>query len=64
MILMEGLLYRMQFTVTRHAFDGGYFASVGLDGEHRARLHTQPVEMDGAATAVRRVTSDQRANLA
>ena len=39
-------------------------ASVGLDREHRARLHTLPVEVHGAGTAVGRVASDQRADLA
>ena len=44
--------------------DRRHLVAVGLDGEHRARLHAAPVEVDGARTAVGGVAADERPRLA
>jgi hypothetical protein len=61
---MESLLHGVQLTIVDHALDRGDFASVRLDREDCARLHTQSVEVHRAGTAAGRVASDQRADLA
>src|SRR5438477_392767 len=51
MLVPEGFLHRVQIAVGGQAFDGEDIAAVGLDGEHRARLHRLAVEGDGACAA-------------
>ena len=51
----------MQAVAGRHALDGRDLAAVGLDREHRARLHGAAVEMDGAGAALAGVAADVRA---
>ena len=57
-MLLEGLLHRVQLAVGGQALDGRDVGAVGLDGEHRARLHRLAVEEDGARPARRRVAAD------
>src|SRR3954447_14370144 len=61
--LVEGLLDGVQLPVAGEALDGGDLAPVGLDGEHRARLHALPVQVDRAGAAVARVAPDDRSGL-
>ena len=61
--LVERLLHRVQLPVAGEALDGGDLAAVGLDGEHRARLHALPVEVDGAGAAVAGVAPDDGSGL-
>src|SRR5919109_1713592 len=58
--LPEGLLERMQLAVPRQALDRRDLAAVGLDREHGARLHREPVEVDRAGAAEGRVAADLR----
>src|SRR6266545_6992973 len=60
-MLPERLLQGMQLAVRGEPFDRRDLAAVGLDGEHGARLHREPVEVDGAGAADRRVAADLRA---
>ena len=60
MVLVEGLLDGMQPGVSGQALDRRHRASVGLDGQHRARLHRLPVEQHGARTTRSRVAADVR----
>ena len=46
------------------ALDGGDLVTVGLDREHRARLHAATVEVHGAGAAVAGVAADDGAGLA
>ena len=48
----EGLLHRMQRTVLRQSFDGGYFAPGGAEGRHEAGMKWRAVEPHGAGAAV------------
>ena len=57
-VLLERLLHRVQLAVGGQALDGGDLGAVGLDGEHRARLHRLAVEQHGARAARRRVAAD------
>ena len=54
---MERGLHRVELAVGGHALDGGDGAAVGLDREHRAGLHGQAVEQDGAHAAAGRVAA-------
>src|SRR5919109_3208022 len=58
--LPEGLLERMQLALARETLDRRDLAPVGLDREHGARLHREPVEVDRAGAAERRVAADLR----
>src|SRR5919198_26971 len=58
--LPERLLQRMQLAVLRQALDRRDLAAVGLDGEHGARLHREPVDVDRAGAADGRVAADLR----
>src|SRR5882724_2613094 len=60
-LLGEALLHRMELAALLQALDRGDLGAVGLDGEHRARLHRIAVEDHGARAAVRRVAADVRA---
>ena len=60
-MLLERLLHRVQLAVRGQALDGGDLVAVGLDGEHRARLHRLAVEVDRARAARGRVAADVRA---
>src|ERR671925_612842 len=59
-VLPEGLLERMELAALREALDRRDLAAVGLDGEHGARLHRVPVEVDRAGAAEGRVAADLR----
>src|SRR5439155_9872203 len=59
-VLVEGALERMQVAVLGQPLDRGDPATVGLDGQHRARLHRLPVHQDRAGTACRGVAADVR----
>ena len=61
MLLVERLLDRMQLPVARQALDRGDRRAVGLDREHRARLHRLAVDEHRARTTARRVAADLRA---
>ena len=41
-----------------HALDGGDGRAVGLDGQHRARLHGAAIDVDGARAALAGVAAD------
>ena len=60
-LVPERLLERVEGGAVGHAFDGLDLATVGLDGEHRARLGAGAIDMDGAGAAVARVAADMRA---
>src|SRR3954469_8156888 len=59
-LIPEGLLERVEVGAVRHTFDGLDLMPVRLDGEHRAGLGTDAVEMDRARAAVARVAADVR----
>jgi hypothetical protein len=48
----------VQCVTVGQPLDGGHLLAVGLDGQHRARLHRLTVEVDGARPARRRVAAD------
>ena len=58
-LLVEALLHRAEPAGGREALDGGELVPVGLDGEHRARLHRRP-SRHRAGAAVGRVAADVR----
>ena len=58
-LLPEGGLERVELVrAGGHALDGGDGGAVGLDGEHRARLHGAAVDVDGAGAALAGVAAD------
>src|SRR2546427_219216 len=57
-LLPEALLDRMQLAVLREALDRRDGGAVGLDREHRARLHRLAVHEDHARAALARVAAD------
>jgi len=58
MLVPEGLLERVQGRALGETLDRRDPRSVGLDREHRARLHTVSVNFDGARAAVARIAAD------
>src|ERR671934_273475 len=58
--LPERLLQRMQLAVARETLDRRDLAAVGQNRERGARLHREPVEVDRAGAANRRVAADLR----
>src|SRR5829696_3274230 len=56
-LVPERLLERVQLAALLHALDRAHLGAVRLDGEHRARLRTAPVDVDGAGAAVARVAA-------
>ena len=63
-VLVEGLLHRMQLAVVGEPLDGDHRRAVGLDGEHGAGLHRLAVDMDDAGAALRGVAADMRSGQA
>src|SRR5438552_12852930 len=57
-LLPEPLLDRVQLAVLRETLDGQDGRTVGLDREHRARLHRLAAEEDRARAALARVATD------
>src|SRR4029077_20131066 len=57
-LLVEGLLHRVERVPVGEALDRGHLVPVDLDGEQRARLDRLAVEQDGAGAAGRRVAPD------
>src|SRR5262249_52454744 len=60
-LLEETFLKRMELTVRLETFDCQHFATIGLNREHRTRLHCAPVQYHGARSAVTGVAADMRA---
>src|SRR5262245_16552013 len=60
-VLLEGLLHRMQLAVRGQPLDGGERRAVGLRRQHRAALDRLAVDEDGAGPAARGVAADVRA---
>ena len=59
-VVVEGLLNRMELAVRRKSFDRRDLHPVGLDSEHRARLHRLAVHEHGARPARGRVAAHVR----
>ena len=62
-VVVEGLLHRVQLAARGDALDRGDLVPVGLHGQHVARLHAPPVEVHGAGAAVARVAADDGPHL-
>jgi len=60
-ILVEGLLHRMELTVLRQALDGDHLGTRRLHGEHGAGFHRDAVDMDDAGAALRGIAADMGA---
>src|SRR6266566_6952635 len=61
MLLMECFLNRVKLAVLLEALDGRHFCLIGLDREHRARLHRAAIDQNRARAAVGRVAADMSA---
>src|SRR5207249_7573034 len=59
-LLPEALLDRVQLAVLRETLDCQDGRTVGLDREHRARLHRLAAEEDRARAALARVATEDR----
>src|SRR5688572_23778903 len=59
-LVPERLLERMEAGAVGDALDGPDLATVGLDGEHRARLGALAIDVDGAGATVAGVAPDVR----
>jgi hypothetical protein len=57
-VLLECLLHRVHRVPIGEALDGGDRQAIGLDREHRARLHRLTVDVDRAGAARRGVAAD------
>jgi hypothetical protein len=60
-VVVEGLLHRMELAVLRETLDRPDLRAIGLDAEHRAGLHRLAVHEHGARPARGGVTADVRA---
>ncbi len=56
----ESFLHRMQLPIRGQSFDSCDVRAVGLDREHRARLHGLTVKQNGARAADRSLATDMR----
>src|SRR5207247_8938090 len=56
----ESFLHRMQLPIRGQAFDSCDVRAVGLDREHRARLHCVTVQQNGGRAADRSLAHDMR----
>src|SRR5688572_21679796 len=57
-LLPEALLQGMQLTLRGKPLDRGDRGAIGLDGEHRARLHAAAIDEHGARAALAGVAAD------
>src|SRR6476659_2126854 len=57
-LIPERLLERVERRLAGHPLDGLEFATIRLDGEHRARFRALAIDVDRAGAAVARVASD------
>lgn len=64
MHLPEAHLDIAVFTVRGHALDCGQVTTIGLDRQQGATLDRQPVQVDGAGSALARIASDVRSSQA
>src|SRR3974390_734775 len=59
-LLMKSSLHRMKFVAVRQAFEGRPRCSVILDGERGTGLNANPVDVNGAGTALAGIAADMR----
>ncbi len=58
MLFLESFLERMKLAVLDQSFHRKDFGAIGLDGEHRARLHGLAIHDHRARTAMRCIAAD------
>jgi hypothetical protein len=56
-MVYEGLLHRMKLLSRRQPLDGRDLVSVCSGGEHHARVHPSPIQVDGAGTTFAEVAA-------